>query len=870
MEGNQQVAVRILLAEDVAADAELSVRELKRAGMRVDSRVVDSEETFRHALFEFDPQVILSDFSMPQFDGMAALHLARDLAPDVPFLFVSGSLGEDHAIRALKNGATDYVLKSNLIRLPTAVTRALSDAAERAARREMQGRLDAMNERMHALFETLPDAIWSLSLPESKLIYMSPASIGVLGRPPGEFAANADLRRRIIHPGDFARVEQAWTALRGGKSYEIEYRIVLPDESVRWVHERALRVRGADGTPTRIDGITRDITDRVAQRERLARLARIRELLGATNAAIVRLRDRNDLFAEFCRIAIDIGGFLGGRVVDFDAVTGQLRVAVATDGWGALGEVVEAYNRDPAGSQSLLAEALRSGQPVVSNDLLADLKDRRREWRLPGAVRSLGYFPLLVGKRIEGALAVVSAERDVFDEAEVRLLTELASNLSLALERGQQQQRIDYLAYYDILTGLPNRRHFYERLDQALVGRDVAKIALITFDVERFKTINETFSLAAGDRVLQHFAQRLTAFAGDRFVLGRLGANEFALLMPRVGDSGEVGRLLSQQADALLDSLIEFEGREVRIAVRAGVAMYPEDGTDADALLRNSAAALRKAKAGNERFVFYAPSLNARVAERLELESKLRRAVERFDFTLHYQPKVRLTDRRVTGVEALLRWPGAAPEMASPARFVPVLEETGLIDRLGPWLMREAIKTHREWRAKGFAAPRIAVNVSAAQLRSREYLMEVCDAVGGGAEDCGLDLEITESVLMESIDESREKLRQVRELGVHIALDDFGTGYSSLGYLSRLPIDTLKIDRTFVSQMTEKADDASIVSAMISLGKALNLTIVAEGVETEEQARLLRLLRCHEMQGFLFSRPVPKEQLEYLLAPELV
>jgi diguanylate cyclase (GGDEF)-like protein/PAS domain S-box-containing protein len=870
MEGNQQVTARILLAEDVAADAELSMREFKRAGMRVDWRVVDSPEAFSAALFEFDPEVILSDFSMCGFDGLAALQIARDLAPDTPFVFVSGTLGEEHAIRALKNGATDYVLKTNLIRLPAAVTRALRDAAERAARREMQVRFDTLHERMHALFETLPDAVWSIALPETKLIYMSPAARVVLGHSPEEFAANVELRRRIVHPADLGRVEQAWAALRAGKRYEIEYRIVLPDESVRWIQERAQRVCGADGAPVRLDGIARDVTERVGQRERLERLARIRELLGTTNAAIVRLRDRGELFAEFCRIAVDVGGFLGGRVLDFDAASGSLRVAVATDGWGALGEIVEAYNRDPQGSQSLLAEALRSGQPVVSNDLVADLKDKRREWRLPGAVRSLGYFPLFIGKRVEGALVVVAAERDVFDEAEVKLLSELAANLSLALERGQQQQRIDYLAYYDILTGLPNRRLFYERLDQALAGRDTARVALVTFDVERFKTINETFSLAAGDRVLQHFTQRLVTFARDRFVLGRLGANEFALLMPRVGDSGEVGRMLTLEASALLDSIIEFEGRELRIAVRAGVAMCPDDGTDADTLLRNAQAALRKAKAGSERYVFYAPSLNARVAERLELESKLRRAVERFEFALHYQPKVRLTDRRVTGFEALLRWPGAAPEMASPAQFVPVLEETGLIDRLGPWLMREAVKTYRGWRARGFVAPRIAVNVSASQLRSREYLMQVCDAVGGSAEDCGLDLEITESVLMESIDDSGDKLRQVRELGVRIALDDFGTGYSSLGYLSRLPIDTLKIDRTFISQMTEKADDASIVSAMISLGKALNLTIVAEGVETEEQARLLRLLRCHEMQGFLFSRPVPKEQLEYLLAPELV
>src|SRR4029079_192682 len=207
MEGIQQGAVRILLAEDVAADADLAARALKRAGMRADWRVVDSEEAFRSALFEFDPQVILSDFLIPGFDGMAALSLARDLCPDTPFLFVSGSLGEDYAIRALKNGAADYVPKANLVRLPAAIERALGDAAERDAHREMQARLDALHERMHALFETLPDAIRSTSLPDAKLISMSPAAHSVLGRSPAEFAANAGLRSRIVHPGDLARVE---------------------------------------------------------------------------------------------------------------------------------------------------------------------------------------------------------------------------------------------------------------------------------------------------------------------------------------------------------------------------------------------------------------------------------------------------------------------------------------------------------------------------------------------------------------------------------------------------------------------------------------------------------------------------------------
>ena len=864
-------AIRVLLAEDVPTDAELAVRELKRAGMRITCRVADTEETFRRALTEFGPQVILSDFSMPQFDGMAALHLARELAPDTPFLFVSGTLGEDYAIRALKNGATDYVLKTNLIRLPAAVERALSDSRERTSRREMQAGLDDLRERMRAIFETLPDAIWSIALPDERLIYMSPAARNVLGHTPEEFAADVSLARRIVHAQDRARADEAWAGLHAGKRYEIEYRIILPDGTARWIQERAHRVCGADGTAVRLDGIARDVTEQIAQRERLARLARIRELLGETNAAIVRLRDRSELFTELCRIAVDIGGFLGGRVVDFEPGSGRLRIAVETRGWDPLGEVVAAYNADPQGAQSLLAEALRSGQPVVSNDLASDPRVGVRDGQRPEAVRSVGHFPLLVDKRVEGALIVVASERHVFDEAEVRLLSELASNLSLALERGQQQQRIDYLAYYDSLTGLPNRKLFYERLDQALVGaRAKRKVALVVFDVERFKTINETFSMAAGDRVLQDFAQRLTALSRERFGVGRLGANEFGLLLPKVGDSEEIGRLLNQEAETLLDTIIPFDGRELRVAARAGVAICPEDGADADTLLRNAEAALKKAKAGAERYVFYAPSLNARVAERLELESKLRRAVERLEFTLHFQPKVQLSDRRITGVEALLRWPGAPKEMASPARFVPVLEETGLITRLGAWLMREAVATHRDWRAKGLPAPRIAVNVSAHQLRGRDFVAEVRDAIAGGGEDCGLDLEITETVLMESIEESRDKLQQVRDLGVHIALDDFGTGYSSLGYLSKLPIDTLKIDRIFVHGMTEKADDASIVSAMISLGKALNLTIVAEGVETEEQARLLKLLRCHQMQGYLFSKPIPKEQLEDLLAPEMV
>ena len=862
--------IRVLIAEDVATDAELSARELKRAGLRVACRVADSEQAFRKALVEFAPQVILSDFSMPQFDGMAALDLARELAADIPFIFVSGTLGEEYAIRALKNGATDYVLKTNLMRLPAAVERALAEARERRAKRETDQALQSTRELLASMSVTLPDVLWSVSLPDQRVLYMSAATAAVYGQPPEVLLADGNLWRGAIHPEDRSAVVRAWEAFLAGGAYDIEYRIVRPDGGVRWVNDRARLLRDAAGVATRADGLVRDITEQVAQRERLARLARVRELLGATNAAIVRLRDRNELFAEVCRIAVDVGGFVGGRVVELDPDTGRLRIAIATNGDDAFAQVIEAYDRDPQASQSLAAEALRSGRPVVSNDVAADPRSALRDWYRRNGVRSVGCFPLLIGNRVEAALVVFAGERNAFDDAELRLLQELSSNLALALERARQQERIDYLAYYDPLTGLPNRKLFYERLSQALVSaRDSGrKVALVVFDIKRFKAINESLGMAAGDRVLQDFARRLAALAGEHYHCARLGGNEFGLLLPLVSDSREVGRLLTHDAALLLDTMITFEGRELRLASWAGVAMHPEDGTDADVLLRNAEAALKKASAGSERYVFYAPSLNARVAERLDLESRLRRAVDRREFVLHFQPKVDLDDRRMHGVEALLRWPGAAPEMASPAHFIPVLEESGLIEELGTWLMREAVATYESWRARGLPAPRIAINVSAAQLRSLDFVNGVRSALGDTiGDDCGLDLEITESLLMANIEESLATLRQVRRLGVRIALDDFGTGYSSLAYLSKLPIDTLKIDRSFIHGMTENADDTSIVAAMISLGKSLRLRTVAEGVETEEQARLLKLLRCDEMQGYLFSRPVPKEDLEALLAP---
>ena len=686
--------IRVLLAEDVASDAELEVHELKRAGLPVAHRVVDSERSFLQALREFAPDVILSDFSMPAFDGMAALALARELSPDTPSIFVSGTIGEEYAIRALKSGATDYVLKANLVRLPAAVERALAEAQERRELRRAEVELELARERLTSIFRSLRDVLWSVDAQTRRYIYVSPAAKDILGVDPEELLRRREVAEELIHPSDRPIAAQAWQRVEQDGEFDVDYRILRPGGTVRWINNRARLIRNAKGVAERIDGLARDITEKI-----------------------------------------------------------------------------------------------------------------------------------------------------------------------------EQQDRILYLARYDPLTGLPNRTLFHERLTQAIATARGGKetIGLVLVDLERFKAINDTLGQQVGDRVLRDVGKRLQHAAGDLHRVARVGANLFALMFQDLGAAEEVARRI----ETLFNAPFALEGekdREVRLAAKAGIAVFPGDGADADALFRNAEAALKRAKETGERYLFYAPEINARVSEQVELEHRLRKAVEHGEIFLHFQPKFDLATRKLVGVEALMRWRLPDGGLISPVKFVPVLEQTGLIFEAGQQVLAAASRTYGAWKARGLDAPRIAVNVSALQLRRKSFVADVRAALGGaGADGGGVDLEVTESLLMTEVDESIRKLRELREMGLRMALDDFGTGYSSLAYLSKLPLDALKIDRSFVHGMAEHADTTSIISTIISLAQALRLKVVAEGVETEEQAQLLRLLRCDQVQGFLFSPPVPVEKIEILL-----
>jgi len=859
--------IRVLLAEDVRTDAELNVRELKRAGLAIEHRIADTEEDFKRELSEFAPDIILSDFSMPSFDGMAALAQARELAPDIPFIFVSGTIGEEYAIRALKNGATDYVLKTNLMRLPAAVERALQEARDRHARGTAERKLAEIRERLQSIFESLPDVLWSHELPSLRTAYISPAVEQICGRPAGEFLAKGDLWQDMIHPDDRPAVVAAWQELLKGGPFDVEYRILRADGELRWINDRGRLIRDSAGSAIRVDGLARDVTDAVRQRERLARLARIRDLLGAANAAFMRIRERRALFEEFCRVAVARGGFLLARVVELDGSGKAGVVATTEDVPGAFTRVIDEYNRDPVQARSLLAHALRSGQVMVSNDMR---NDERVPERAPLTVEgnySLVVLPVRVENEIVAAATLRAREPHFFDQEELALLSEMVANLEFALELIAKQDRITYLALYDTLTGLPNRTLFQERLTEAIKAerRGHGSVALVLIDFERFKAINDTLGQHIGDRVLQGAARRLREVAGDDIQrVARLGGNLFALLFPGISGAEEVARRIEQKATALLSLPLQIEQHAIRLAAKAGIAVFPDDGADSDTLLRNAEAALKRAKRTGDRYLFYAPHINARVSEQVELEHRLRRAVEQGELFLHFQPKIELGTRRIVGLEALMRWTGQDGNPIPPAKFVPVLEETGLILEAGQQAFAAAAAAYRGWKAAGIDVPRIAVNVSSIQLRRGSFVGDIWLALGL-AEDCGVDLEITESLLMESVEESIAKLRKLRDSGMMISLDDFGTGYSSLAYLSRLPIDAVKIDRAFIRGVAENANDTSIVSSIISLAQSLRLKVVAEGVETEEQARMLRLLRCDQMQGYLFSPPLPRGRVQALI-----
>jgi diguanylate cyclase (GGDEF)-like protein/PAS domain S-box-containing protein len=670
-----------------------------------------------------------------------------------------------------------------------------------------------------------------------------------------------------IHPNDRELFRN--TAIRAaatGKRTDVEYRFRHSTGS--WIYLRQAVEPMGERRDGRWFSTLQDVTEQTLAQLSIQRLNRIYAVLSGINTLIVRVRERQELYRESCRIAVEVGGL---QLAWFGIVNNDLQridvVASHGEGKGFLEQLPLGLGGLPSNESSLPAKVVMEGRAAVVDEMASDPRVVLREQARVRGLRSVVILPIKLVNDVVAVLALYSCEAAFFDATEMRLLEELAGDIGFAIGHIGRDERLQYLALYDPLTGLHNRDSFRESVAQyiQLAPRESGRAAIVLFDIERFHTINDTFGREAGDELLKHVAKRWHTLGQDGNLMCRLGSDQFGVLVLNVRTEDEVARMIEEHNRLIFGTPFHIGDSELTVSAKFGIAVYPSDAGDADSLLKNAESALYRAKTTAERYLFYTQKMTERVSARLTLENMLRRAMRRNEFVLHYQTKVDVQTRKIVGVEALMRWNNPDTGLVHPKDFIPVLEETGIILEAGSWALQQAAADHRRWKRLKLSAPPVAVNVSAVQLRNREFVQVVRDIVRRQGKSPAIGIEITESVIMDDADDTVAKLAEICRMDVQVAIDDFGTGYSSLSYLARLPVHALKIDRSFVMAMTDDPNTMTMVSTIIQLAHSLSLKVVAEGVETEEQAKILRLLKCDEMQGFLVGRPVPEPELRSLL-----
>jgi diguanylate cyclase (GGDEF)-like protein len=481
-----------------------------------------------------------------------------------------------------------------------------------------------------------------------------------------------------------------------------------------------------------------------------------------------------------------------------------------------------------------------------------------------GPLRSAILMPVRTDDRVRGVLCAYCALPAAFGAEEINFMRATSSVLSTALQRIDSEARLAYLAQFDPLTGLPNRALLADRLSQTIVlaKRRNLPVAVLFIDLDGFKAVNDTLGHAGGDQLLREVAGRLQSAVRTGDTVARISGDEFAIVLPELVRPEDAALVAQKVIESLAESL-RVQDSEVFVTASVGIAAFPADGADADTLIGAADAAMYRAKqTGRNAYQFFTAEINQRSRARVQLGAELRKALEREEFALFYQPRYELATRRPIGAEALLRWNHPERGFIPPAEFIPVLEESGLIVQVGEWAIRRACNDLRAWQAAGCEIAWASVNLSARQFRQHDLDKRIRAIVSStGVDPASLELEITESQLVADPDHGIRVMRALCDAGLRIAIDDFGTGYSSLAYLTRFPVSALKIDRSFVQDMSRDRSDAIIVRTVIEMAHSLGFTVVAEGVETEEQAGLLHLLRCEEAQGFLFAAPMPADEL---------
>lgn len=710
----------------------------------------------------------------------------------------------------------------------------------------------------------IPGAIYRCACdPDRQIAYISDAIEQISGYASTVFINQTiNSLANIIHSEDREKITQTIiNNIAIKQDYSIEYRIVRSDGTTRWISDRGQIICDENGKSIWLDGVIFDISDRKQletelqqsnQHLKLKLQERTDDLINVFNQLQAEIADRkraeSALQKSIClqrsTLEAAVDGILvvnkNGKITIFNQKFLHLwhipKKIMASRDMKRTVSFVSSQLKDPE-SFRLKIDRLHTQLDAESWDTL-DFKD--------GRIFEVYSQPQRIGKVIVGRVWIF---RDV-------------------TERRMAEETIRYQALHDLLTDLPNRIFFNEKLSTALAHARAreGKLAVMFLDLDRFKTINDTLGHTFGDQLLQLVADRLTECLWQHDSIARWGGDEFTILIPEIYSGEDAGRI----AQRILDNLkqpFNIAGHQLYISSSIGIAIYPDDGEDAQTLLRNADVALYRAKEqGRNNYQFYAAAMSYQASELLVLENQLHKALERGEFVVYYQPQIDTSTGKICQMEALLRWQHPELGLISPAKFIPIAEETGLILPIGEWVLRTACTQNKAWQDAGLPPITVAVNLSARQFQQPNLAVIVARVLQEtGLDPSYLELEITESVAMQNVDFSREILSDLHQMGVFIAMDDFGTGYSSLSYLKKFPLDKLKIDKSFVLELTEDSNDAAIIAAIAAMAKVLNLKMVAEGVETEAQKNFLESLECEYMQGYLFSPPISNEDATELL-----
>jgi len=810
--------LRIVMVEDVESDAEITLRELTRGGLRVEFRRVETEGELVRECDEFDPDVVLSDFALPKFDGLSALKVVRQLKPDVPFIFVSGTIGEETAVKSLRSGATDYVLKTNLSRLASAVRRSVQEARERAALRAAEAQVQRSEKTFRSFMENLPGVAFIRDT-KGRFTFVNRVGEWAFGRPHDQILG-ARIGDIVGETAADAALASDAEMLETNAPVRAIQTLPTPSGPRHWMTVK-FPLRPDGGGEASIGGIAIDLTERMEAEEALR--LRDRAVEASVDPVLIVSATNPEMPLLYVNAA-------------FERVTGYSREEVL----GRNCRVLQGSDRDQPELDKIrraIAEQ-RDGQALLRNYR----KDGSLFWNML-------YVTPVRDPRSNEVTHFVCVQHDI---------TELK----------RYQDELEHQANHDALTGLANRNLLKDRLHQqlALANRYKRSFSVAFIDLDNFKLINDSLGHDVGDRLLRIAGERLVSCVLDVDTVARPGGDEFVLLVAERNNEGGAYRVV-QRVMAALAPPFQIDHREFNVTCSVGIASFPRDGQDAETLLRNADTAMYRAKdSGRNTFQLYSSEMNVNVGERLTVETDLWRALERDELRLYYQPKVEMKTGRIIGTEALVRWQHPVRGRILPGKFIPVAEESSLIVQIGKWVIDTACAQNVAWQNAGLPRVPVAVNISARQLHDKNLVPTVLAALSDtGLEPKYLEIELTESAVMLSVDKAMATLSELRAMGVQVSLDDFGTGYSSLSYLKRFPVTGLKIDQTFVRDLATDVDDAAIVRAIIVVAEELSLDVTAEGVETAQQVAFLTAHNCGEAQGFYFARPAPANEIVTLL-----